>query len=233
MHLRTARQVEVDADDRRRRSIVFSSSDRENSPYPPAPAPRKLPVCGKPGMGTIRAVIFAVGRPRQRSGAPAPPTKNGRPTRTLRIGTFSSFDVMGRAPDSPAGRSPSRVDKGRPSRKGFAAETSSTGAATRREILDGPWAGLTGLIGLSWLALLLRIDAFISPSGTGLIYTTGTSRVSYGLSRNRYFPQIFGKVDKNGVPWVGRSSSSSSGCSSCCRSRAGTRWSGSSPGRAC
>jgi amino acid transporter len=72
-----------------------------------------------------------------------------------------------------------------------------------KEILDGPWAGLTGLIGLSWLALLLRIDAFVSPSGTGLIYTTGTSRVSYGLSRNRYFPQIFGKVDKNGVPWVG------------------------------
>ena len=59
-----------------------------------------------------------------------------------------------------------------------------------------------GLIGLSWLASLLRIDAFVSPSGTGLIYTTGTSRVSYGLSRNRYFPQIFGKVDKNGVPWV-------------------------------
>ncbi len=74
---------------------------------------------------------------------------------------------------------------------------------TNKEILDGPWAGLTGLIGLSWLALLLRIDAFVSPSGTGLIYTTGTSRVSYGLSRNRYFPQIFGKVDKNGVPWVG------------------------------
>ena len=74
---------------------------------------------------------------------------------------------------------------------------------TNKEILDGPWAGLTGLIGLSWLALLLRIDAFVSPTGTGLIYTTGTSRVSYGLSRNRYFPQIFGKVDKNGVPWVG------------------------------
>jgi amino acid transporter len=74
---------------------------------------------------------------------------------------------------------------------------------TNKEILDGPWAGLTGLIGLSWLALLLRIDAFVSPTGTGLIYTTGTSRVSYGLSRNRYFPQIFGKVDKNGIPWVG------------------------------
>ena len=74
---------------------------------------------------------------------------------------------------------------------------------TNKEILDGPWAGLTGLIGLSWLAFLLRIDAFVSPSGTGLIYTTGTSRISYGLARNRYAPQIFGRVDRNGVPWVG------------------------------
>ena len=56
---------------------------------------------------------------------------------------------------------------------------------------------------MGWLAHILRIDAFISPSGTGLIYTTGTSRVSYGLARNRYFPQIFGRVDSNGIPWVG------------------------------
>jgi amino acid transporter len=57
--------------------------------------------------------------------------------------------------------------------------------------------------GLVWLAHILRIDAFVSPSGTGLIYTTGTSRVSYGLARNRYAPQIFDKVSKQGVPWVG------------------------------
>jgi amino acid transporter len=46
------------------------------------------------------------------------------------------------------------------------------------------------------------IDAFVSPSGTGLVYQTSTSRVGYGLARNRYYPQIFAKVDKNGVPWV-------------------------------
>jgi amino acid transporter len=70
------------------------------------------------------------------------------------------------------------------------------------EILRGPFAGLAGLVGLGWLATLLRIDAFISPSGTGLIYVTSTSRVSYGLARNRYFPQIFQTVDARGVPWV-------------------------------
>ena len=38
------------------------------------------------------------------------------------------------------------------------------------------------LIGLGWLATILRIDAFISPFGTGLIYLTSTSRVTYGLA---------------------------------------------------
>jgi len=47
------------------------------------------------------------------------------------------------------------------------------------------------------------VDAFISPSGTGLIYTTGTSRVSYGLARNRYAPQFFSRTTASGVPWVG------------------------------
>ncbi|HEY1001751.1 MAG TPA: APC family permease, partial [Streptosporangiaceae bacterium] len=67
----------------------------------------------------------------------------------------------------------------------------------------GPFAAVAVLGGVAWLAHILRIDAFVSPSGTGLIYTTGTSRVSYGLARNRYFPQIFGRVSNNGIPWVG------------------------------
>jgi amino acid transporter len=71
-----------------------------------------------------------------------------------------------------------------------------------KDIVSGPFAGLAGLVGLSWLALILRLDAFISPSGTGLIYQTSTSRVGYGLGRNRYFPQVFTRVDKNGVPWI-------------------------------
>ncbi|HEX9622836.1 MAG TPA: APC family permease, partial [Streptosporangiaceae bacterium] len=80
--------------------------------------------------------------------------------------------------------------------KGFA-------GITNTQILSGPFAGLAGVVGLAWLAFILRIDAFISPSGTGLIYVTGTSRVSYGLARNRYFPSVFGRVDRNGIPWFG------------------------------
>ena len=71
------------------------------------------------------------------------------------------------------------------------------------ELNAGPFAAVAVLAGVGWLAHILRIDAFVSPSGTGLIYTTGTSRVSYGLARNRYFPQIFGRVSSNGIPWVG------------------------------
>jgi amino acid transporter len=71
------------------------------------------------------------------------------------------------------------------------------------ELNAGPFAAVALFAGLGWLAHILRIDAFVSPSGTGLIYTTGTSRVSYGLARNRYAPQIFGRVSRNGIPWVG------------------------------
>ena len=80
--------------------------------------------------------------------------------------------------------------------KGFA-------GITDVNVLAGPFAGVAGLIGLGWLATLLRVDAFVSPSGTGLIYVTGTSRVSYGLARNRYFPQVFDRTNPNGVPWFG------------------------------
>ena len=81
----------------------------------------------------------------------------------------------------------------------------STGTCTPSisELNAGPFAAVAVLAGVGWLAHILRIDAFVSPSGTGLIYITGTSRISYGLARNRYAPQIFGRVDRNGVPWVG------------------------------
>ena len=67
----------------------------------------------------------------------------------------------------------------------------------------GPFAGLVTILGMSWLAWILYADAIISPTGTGLIYTTAASRVSYGLSRNGYVPQIFEKTNLRRVPWFG------------------------------
>ena len=75
------------------------------------------------------------------------------------------------------------------------------GIASTNPIAIGPFAGLAGVVGLGALAIILRLDAFISPFGTGLIYQTSTSRVGYGLGRNRYYPQLFTRVDKRGVPW--------------------------------
>ncbi len=70
------------------------------------------------------------------------------------------------------------------------------------QVVDGPFAAVAGLAGIGTLAIILRLDAFISPFGTGLMYETSTSRVGYGLARNRYFPQVFQKTDSNGVPWI-------------------------------
>ena len=79
---------------------------------------------------------------------------------------------------------------------GWAATGNNTG------LTSGPFAFAAGAVALGWLATLLRIDAVVSPFGTGLIYVTSTSRVGYGLARNRYYPQVFAKVDERGIPWV-------------------------------
>ncbi len=75
------------------------------------------------------------------------------------------------------------------------------GLSSNTGLASGPFAFLAGIVGLGALATVLRIDAVVSPFGTGLIYQTSTSRIGYGLARNRYYPQIFAKTDRNGVPW--------------------------------
>ncbi len=66
----------------------------------------------------------------------------------------------------------------------------------------GPLAALATVMGLSWLAVLLYVDAFISPADTGLIYTTVTARLSYAMGRNGNAPRSLAKVNDRGVPWV-------------------------------
>jgi amino acid transporter len=76
----------------------------------------------------------------------------------------------------------------------------------------GPFAQVASLAGIAWLAKLVYADAIISPAGTGLIYTTGSSRVSYGLARNGYFPSAFAWTGGRGVPWVGLITAFVAGC---------------------
>jgi amino acid transporter len=76
----------------------------------------------------------------------------------------------------------------------------------------GPFAEIATLASIGWLATIIYADAIISPAGTGLIYTTGSSRVSYGLSRNGYVPTAFEWTNKNAVPWVGLIAAFVTGC---------------------
>ncbi|HET8700955.1 MAG TPA: APC family permease, partial [Nitrococcus sp.] len=61
---------------------------------------------------------------------------------------------------------------------------------------------LAGFMGLTWLAVLLYIDAFVSPADTGLIFATVTTRISYAMGRNGNAPRSLAKVNERGVPWV-------------------------------
>jgi amino acid transporter len=66
----------------------------------------------------------------------------------------------------------------------------------------GPYATLATKAGLGWLSTLLIIDSVVSPAGTGLIYIGTSSRLSYGLGRNGYFPKTISKVSARRVPLV-------------------------------
>jgi amino acid transporter len=64
----------------------------------------------------------------------------------------------------------------------------------------GPYAGIATSLGLGWLAFILYIDAFLSPSGSALINVGASARLSYGLSRNGYVGSAFQRVSSRGVP---------------------------------
>jgi amino acid transporter len=80
--------------------------------------------------------------------------------------------------------------------------TWTTLGANNPTLSASPYATLATIAGLGWLAVILRIDAVISPGGTGLIYNTTTSRLSFGLSKNGYVPTLFeATTKKTKVPW--------------------------------
>jgi amino acid transporter len=64
----------------------------------------------------------------------------------------------------------------------------------------GPYATLATSAGLGWLSTLLIIDSVVSPAGTGLVYLGTSSRISYGLGKNKYFPAAISRISKRGVP---------------------------------
>lgn len=67
----------------------------------------------------------------------------------------------------------------------------------------GPFAGLAVTLGIGWMAMLLYVDAFISPGGTGLIYVTGGARILFAIGETKGGPAALTKLNSSQIPWVG------------------------------
>ena len=66
---------------------------------------------------------------------------------------------------------------------------------------SGPFAAFAVMLGMSWLATVLYVDATLSPFGTSLVFTAATSRLTVAMSRNKNVPKIVGRINKRGVPF--------------------------------
>lgn len=66
---------------------------------------------------------------------------------------------------------------------------------------SSPFASLAIALNINLVAILLYADAFVSPSGSGIIYTSLSARVICGMSE--HLPHILGKRDKvTGLPKI-------------------------------
>ncbi len=66
----------------------------------------------------------------------------------------------------------------------------------------GPFATLATELGLGWLAVILYLDAFISPAGAGLVYLGAAGRLGYALSHAGYIPREVSRMGRRGVPYT-------------------------------
>ncbi|PSN86343.1 hypothetical protein B9Q02_02850 [Candidatus Marsarchaeota G1 archaeon BE_D] len=60
----------------------------------------------------------------------------------------------------------------------------------------------SGIAALAAFSYVLLFDAYVSPSGTGWIYTGTGTRTFYGLATDGYLPEAFIRVNKRGVPLI-------------------------------
>ncbi len=83
------------------------------------------------------------------------------------------------------------------------AELAKTGWAgqTFAEV-TGPFAALAVAGGATWWAVVLYIDAIISPAGTAFIYVTTASRITMAMAEIGRAPPALARISARGVPWV-------------------------------
>jgi amino acid transporter len=66
---------------------------------------------------------------------------------------------------------------------------------------DSPFANLALMANMVWLSWIITADAMISPTGSALTYTAGTSRHVFGMAKSGFIPSYFATVNKRfGVP---------------------------------
>lgn len=66
-----------------------------------------------------------------------------------------------------------------------------------------PFADLAILLGIHWLSVLLYMDAFVSPFGTGVSFVASSSRTLAAMVTNNHIPKFVGKInDKYGTPRI-------------------------------
>ena len=67
----------------------------------------------------------------------------------------------------------------------------------------GPLAAIAVAVGAFWWAVLLYVDALISPLGTAFIYITASPRIIMAAGEMGNAPKHVTKLSRQGVPWVG------------------------------
>ena len=59
-----------------------------------------------------------------------------------------------------------------------------------------PFADLAILLNINWLAILLYIEAVVSPFGTGVSFVAVTGRVLRAMEKNGHIPKFLGKMNE-------------------------------------
>ncbi len=68
-------------------------------------------------------------------------------------------------------------------------------------VFNSPFADMAILFGIHWLSVLLYMDAFVSPFGTGVSFVANTARALFAMEGNRHVPHFLGKINlKYGIP---------------------------------
>jgi amino acid transporter len=67
----------------------------------------------------------------------------------------------------------------------------------------GPLAAIAVGVGALWWAVVLYVDAVISPLGTAFIYVTGSPRILMAAGEMGNAPEHMVRLNRHGVPWAG------------------------------